>query len=175
MPTNIEIKARVADMALLRARAEAMAGGQGEVIAQEDIFFACPTGRLKLRVFADGTGQLIAYERADTPGAKRSDYRIHRTADPAGLRAVLGDALGETLVVRKVRRLFLVGQTRVHLDEVDGLGDFMELEVVMREGQPDAEGRAIAAELMGRLGIRESDLIHCAYADLLAQQHADDA
>jgi predicted adenylyl cyclase CyaB len=169
MPSNIEIKARVADMAALRARAETVADGPAEVIPQEDIFFACPTGRLKLRVFADGAGQLISYARVDTPDAKRSDYRIHRTDDPVGLRAVLADALGETMVVRKVRHLLLAGQTRIHLDEVEGLGSFMELEVVMREGQPDEEGRAIAARLMEQLGIGEGDLIPCAYADLLAR------
>jgi predicted adenylyl cyclase CyaB len=70
-------------------------------------------------------------------------------------------------VVRKRRYLYLVGQTRVHLDEVEGLGEFMELEVVLRPEQSDAEGQAIARDLMTRLGIREEDLLEGAYMDLL--------
>jgi len=69
--------------------------------------------------------------------------------------------------VKKTRYLYLVGQTRVHLDDVEGLGQFMELEVVMREGQSDAEGQAIAEELMSRLRVERGDLIEGAYMDLL--------
>ncbi|MEW6405591.1 MAG: class IV adenylate cyclase, partial [Chloroflexota bacterium] len=70
-------------------------------------------------------------------------------------------------VVKKTRYLYMVGQTRVHLDDVEGLGQFLELEVVMRDGQPDAEGQAIAADLMKKLGVPESDLLEGAYMDLL--------
>ncbi|HET9912673.1 MAG TPA: class IV adenylate cyclase, partial [Anaerolineales bacterium] len=69
--------------------------------------------------------------------------------------------------VRKTRYLYLVGQTRVHLDDVEGLGQFIELEVVMREGQSDAEGQVIAEDLMERLGVARSDLLEGAYMDLL--------
>ena len=76
-------------------------------------------------------------------------------------------ALGVRGVVRKKRTLYLVGQTRVHLDEVEGLGDFMELEVVLHPGQSDAEGQVIARDLMTRLGVAEKDLLEGAYMDLL--------
>jgi adenylate cyclase class IV len=70
--------------------------------------------------------------------------------------------------LRSRRRLkYLVGQTRVHLDAVEGLGEFMELEVVMRPEQSDAEGQAIARDLMTRLGVREEDLLEGAYMDLV--------
>ncbi len=72
-------------------------------------------------------------------------------------------------VVRKERLLYMVGQTRVHLDSVEGLGHFVELEVVLRPGQSDDEGQAIARDLMARLGIREADLLETAYMDMLAQ------
>ena len=79
-------------------------------------------------------------------------------------------ALGVRGVVRKTRHLYLVGQTRVHLDEVDGLGQFVELEVVMSEGQPEAEGRAIAAGLMQDLGIGPDDLLEVAYMDMIEER-----
>jgi predicted adenylyl cyclase CyaB len=76
-------------------------------------------------------------------------------------------ALGVRGVVRKKRTLYLVGQTRLHLDEVEGLGEFVELEVVLRHGQSDLEGQQIARELMTRLAIREQDLLEGAYMDML--------
>ena len=76
-------------------------------------------------------------------------------------------ALGVRGVIRKTRYLYMVGQTRIHLDDVEGLGHFMELEVVMQEGQSDVEGQAIAEDLMHRLGFREDALIEGAYMDLI--------
>src|SRR4051812_35183815 len=89
MARNIEIKARVSDMAALRKRVEALADSGPDFIAQDDTFFACANGRLKLRVFADGSGELIAYERADTTEPKTSDYMIAPVADPDRLRDTL--------------------------------------------------------------------------------------
>ncbi len=167
MPTNIEIKARTRDFAELRRRAEALSDTPVQVIPQEDTFFNAPHGRLKLRQLGPQRGQLVYYERSDAAGPKRSNYLIAETADPAALKATLTAALGVRGVVRKTRSLYMVGQTRLHLDEVEGLGQFMELEVVMRPGQGEAEGQAIAHELMLRLGVAESDLLEGAYMDLI--------
>ena len=171
MPSNIEIKARARDFAGIRSRAETLADTPVEVIAQEDTFFAVPQGRLKLRLRNPDPAQLIYYERPDQGGPKRSDYQIFETPDPDGLKQTLARALGVRGVVRKTRYLYLVGQTRVHLDDVEGLGHFMELEVVMRPDQPDAEGQAIARDLMSRLGVEQSDLLEGAYMDMIEMQH----
>src|SRR5712691_7596603 len=136
MPVNIEIKARARDFADVRRRAEALSGGPAQIIPQEDTFFKVPAGRLKLRALAD-RAQLIYYERPEGQGPKRSDYHIFETSDPEALKITLALALGVRGVVRKTRYLYLVGQTRIHLDDVDGLGQFIELEVVMRPDQPD--------------------------------------
>lgn len=168
MPTNIEIKARVHDALALGARVTAIADSPGVTLRQRDTFFVCADGRLKLREFGDGGSELIWYRRDDTSGSKKSEYRVTPVPDPSCLREILARAVGTTGVVVKTRRLFLVGQTRVHLDEVAGLGTFVELEVVLRDGQAEAEGHAIAAELIGRLGIEARDLVEGAYADLLA-------
>ncbi len=170
MPANIEIKARLSDPPGLRRRAEALSDSPVQVIPQEDIFFQVPHGRLKLRLLRPDRGQLVYYERDDTAGPKRSNYLIAETADPSALKAALSAALGVRGIVRKTRSLYLVGQTRIHVDEVEGLGEFMELEVVLRLGQTDSEGQAVAAELMAKLGVPESDLLEGAYLDLLEQK-----
>ena len=170
MPTNIEIKARVRNFAALRQRAEALSDTPVQVIPQEDTFFNTLRGRLKLRQLAPQHGQLVYYERTDAAGPKRSDYILADTSAPSALKAALTAALGVRGVVRKTRYLYLVGQTRIHLDEVEGLGQFMELEVVLRPHQTDAEGRSIADDLMEKLGVSKSDLLEGAYMDLIEKQ-----
>jgi predicted adenylyl cyclase CyaB len=167
MPSNIEIKARVPNFTEIKARAEQLSSTPLEIIPQEDIFFNVPQGRLKLRILAPDYGQLIYYTRPDQEGPKRSDYHIALTSDPENLKRTLELAYGIRGIVKKTRYLYLVGQTRVHLDDVEGLGQFMELEVVMREGQGDAEGQAIAEELISAFGVERSDLLEGAYMDFL--------
>ena len=167
MARNVEIKARVGDLASAEDRARAIATSGPQDIRQDDTFFACARGRLKLRDFGDGTGQLIHYFRADEAGPKVSDYVISATRDPATLRDGLARALGVVGRVRKRRRLYLLDRTRIHLDEVDGLGAFVELEVVLRDGEAAEAGRAEAARIMVLLGIDESQLVEGAYIDRL--------
>jgi predicted adenylyl cyclase CyaB len=167
MPSNIEIKARVRNFDEVRRRAEKLSDTPVEILPQEDLFFNTPQGRLKLRILTQDKGQLIYYTRPDQEGPKRSDYYISLTSDPESLRHVLQLAYGIRGIVRKTRYLYLVGQTRVHLDDVEGLGEFMELEVVMQAGQSDGEGQAIAEGLMAALGVDRAALIEGAYMDLL--------
>lgn len=166
MPTNVEIKARASDPVALAARARILGETPPETLHQRDTFFACRHGRLKLRELASGGGELIWYERRDVAGSRRSDYRVVPIADPAALRDLLGLAQGVTQVVEKTRTLWIVGQTRIHLDEVVGLGSFVELEVVLEDGQAESDGHRIAAELMASLGITATDLLGRAYAEM---------
>jgi adenylate cyclase len=165
---NVEIKARIDSVDALLARALPLADGPPERIEQDDTFFACARGRLKLRDFGDGRGELIHYERTDTEGPKLSDYVRAATTDPVALRQALTRAHGQIGRVRKTRWLLLCGQTRIHLDEVEGLGAFVELEVVLRDDQTEAAGAAIAHALLARLGVEPSQLVSGAYLDLLA-------
>ena len=167
MPRNIEIKARVADLPALEARAAAIADSGPVAIAQDDTFFRCDAGRLKLRAFADGTGELIFYRRADAGGPKTSSYFLSPTPAPDSLRDLLARAHGTAGRVRKQRTLYLVGRTRVHLDRVEGLGDFMELEVVLADDEAEDDGVREARALMARLGIADKALVSGAYVDLL--------
>lgn len=168
MPRNIEIKARVADPDALEARAASLSGRGPDLIEQDDTFFHCPSGRLKLRDFGNGSGELIFYRRADASGPKTSFYRITPSDRPDELRETLGAALGKLGRVRKLRRLYMIGRTRVHLDRVEGLGDFMELEVVLGADEEEASGAHEAEQLIKQLGIQGEDLVEQAYVDLLA-------
>lgn len=172
MPVNIEIKARVGDFSAVRSVAEKLADSPCEMLQQEDVFFVIPQGRLKLRILAPDRGELIYYERPDMEGPKASTYDIARTPDPYTLQRVLASALGVRGIVRKIRWLYLVGQTRIHLDRVVELGDFLELEVVLRADQPQEQGMQIAKDLMNMLGIHEADLVEGAYIDLLEAGNA---
>lgn len=177
MPRNIEIKARIPSIAELSPRAAAIADQGPFAIAQDDTFFHCPTGRLKLRAFSDTQGELIFYRRADQQGPKESFYVRSATAEPAQLREALTLAHGQAGRVRKQRTLFLAGRTRIHLDEVEGLGAFLELEVVLEAHEPAEAGVREAHALMARLGVDPAQLVEGAYVDLLAcggeaQQHA---
>ena len=170
MPRNIEIKARVASMPELRQRTAALATEGPVEIAQDDTFFHCDLGRLKLRAFSAQRGELIFYRRANASGPKESFYVVTPTAEPDGLREALTFAYGQSGRVVKQRTLYIVGRTRVHLDRVKDLGDFMELEVVLADGDSPDDGFAEATDLMASLGIDESQLIEGAYLDLLARK-----
>lgn len=167
MPENIEIKAVLPDPARAERIAARLSGANGEVIRQVDVFFLVARGRLKLRTLGPDSGELIRYERPDVAQARSSRYVIARTPDPQKLLDILSSTLGTAGTVTKTRRLFLVGQTRVHLDEVEGLGSFLELEVVLAPGQCESEGLRIAEQLLAEFGIRANQLLAEAYIDLL--------
>lgn len=172
MPRNIEIKARIESVAAMLPKAAALADEGPIEILQDDTFFACENGRMKLRAFSEDEGELIFYRRADQQGPKESFYVRSPTSSPETLREALSLAYGEVGRVQKHRTLFIVGRTRVHLDQVEHLGDFLELEVVLQEGEPADAGVAQAHQLMARLGVEPSQLIEGAYVDLLSQRGA---
>ena len=170
MPLNIEIKAILNDRERVENTVTRLTVVPPQLIAQEDHFFCCDEARLKLRILTPDSGELIRYERTNAPKIRSSRYLIARTADPAIMLEILTKALGKAGVVRKERTLYLVGQTRVHLDQVSDLGDFLELEVVLRPEQSKEEGKRIADGLLSTLGINRTDIIGEAYVDLLARR-----
>jgi predicted adenylyl cyclase CyaB len=163
---NVEIKARVTDLAEVETQARRIATEGPSDIVQDDTFFSCARGRLKLREFSSMQGQLIYYSRPNDSGPKVSDYWISDTNSPAAMRETLARALGVIGRVRKRRRLYLVDRTRIHLDNVEGLGSFVELEVVLAEDESPLQGTEIAQQIMKSLGIGESQLVQGAYVDL---------
>jgi len=164
---NVEIKARLSDPDHTASIVAQIADSGPVIIEQEDVFFNCSKGRLKLRTFSDKTGELIYYNRDSGSRPYECNYSIVKTSDPSLIHSILTEALGIRGVIRKSRTLFMYGQTRIHLDDVDGLGKFIEIEVVLAAGQTTSEGINIAHSLMQRLEISESDLIDAAYIDML--------
>lgn len=178
MPSNIEIKARISreHAEIIRAAARARSSGEPAVLWQRDTFYQAASGRLKLRELRDGTAELIAYERPDRAGPKPSSYTVYACTAPGLLHEVLARSLGVRGIVEKRREVIHVGQTRVHLDDVVALGTFLELEVVLVEGQTPEMGEAVARELLAAFAVAPSALVAGAYMDLLeAGGHAASA
>jgi predicted adenylyl cyclase CyaB len=168
---NVEIKARIGSIEALLPRARALADGDAQRLEQDDTFFDVPLGRLKLREFGDGSAELIHYQRPDIGGAKLSDYVRTPVSSPASMHDALERALGASIGrVRKQRLLLMVGATRIHLDRVEGLGEFIELEVVLHEHQSESDGVRIAEHLMHELGLAAAPRIAGAYLDLLVTE-----
>lgn len=167
MPKNIEIKAKIENEDKVRYEVELIADSGPEVIMQDDTFFHCKKGRLKVRKFSPEKGELIFYRRADDKGPTQSTYTISPTNEPNSLTAALTNAYGQVGRVQKKRTLFMVDHTRIHLDKVKQLGHFLELEVVLTDGQSPKQGMKVAHRLLDRLNIQSSQLIECAYIDLL--------
>jgi predicted adenylyl cyclase CyaB len=169
---NIEIKARITSVEALLPIVKAVADQGPFEIRQDDTYFACNTGRLKLRTFggaqaSKGEGELIYYRRADQQAPKESFYLRSPTSAAEVLRESLTLAYGQTGHVEKHRTLFLAGRTRIHLDRVAGLGDFLELEVVLEEHESSDVGVREANELLAKLGVGQSQLTEGGYFDLL--------
>jgi adenylate cyclase len=168
MPRNIEIKARISSVADLMEKVRLIADQGPWEVRQDDTYFACTRGRLKLRTGSEDAGELIYYRRDNQAAPKESFYQRFPTSDPESLRELLIQAVGQVGHVEKLRTVFLHGRTRIHLDRVAGLGDFLELEVVLADHESPAQGVAEAHELLMRLGIGGSQLIEGSYLELPA-------
>ncbi|THB76780.1 MAG: CYTH domain-containing protein [Desulfobulbaceae bacterium] len=170
MARNIEIKASINSIADCMEIAKDLSDSDPEILHQTDYFFNCTNGRLKLRVFSPDSAELIFYTRANDQGPKPSEYFISRTAEPDMLREVLQRSYGIDGVVEKTRTLFLIGRTRVHLDEVKNLGEFLEFEAVLSPGEHINNGIDEVHLLMDKFGIKKTNLITGAYIDLIKQK-----
>jgi homotetrameric cytidine deaminase len=167
----VELKARDPDPGTtLRAALDHGAADQG-LLRQRDVYFAAPSGRLKVRVQDDGA-QLIGYRRADAAEARLSSYHLADAPDPDATIAALDATLGITVEVIKRRHLLLWRDVRLHLDEVDGLGSWIELEAVASPDSDLSAEHAKVAQLRDVLGIADERIVAEGYAALLLQAGA---
>jgi homotetrameric cytidine deaminase len=165
---NVEIKAVDPDPARTLDRALALGAEDHGELVQRDTYFRVANGRLKLREEEPrGEAHLIAYERADEGQARLSSYRLVAVADPEALRTALAGTVGVRVVVDKRRRLLLYENVRIHLDEVAGLGSFVELEAMAPPDSDLAREHEQVARLRDELGIADESLRERSYADLL--------
>jgi predicted adenylyl cyclase CyaB len=165
LPSNIEIKLAVSDRAFIESLVQPLADTGPELLVQEDIFFCTDQGRLKLRIINQEYAELIHYHRPNIAGIRQSVYVRTPVSEPRVLQAILTDTMGQLGIVRKHRTLYLIGQTRVHLDEVEQLGSYLELEVVLEEGQAREEGERIASHLIEKLQLSQEPLIAESYLE----------
>lgn len=163
---NIELKAHDRDRARSLAACDRIGAEPRGVLSQRDTYFRVQHGRLKLREEEGARPHLIAYERPDGVEARESRYRIVEIDEPEELKAALRGALGVWAVVAKERRLFLWRGVRVHLDRVDGLGDFIEFEAVADAGSDLSREQARVVSLRRAFEIDEADLIAGSYCDM---------
>ena len=167
---NLEIKAAVASLGPVKSRLRALEGAARHAgLRQTDWYFRVPKGRLKLRQVGAATdAELVAYLRPDRTSARTSEFQRMPIADAAGTRRLLERMLGVRACVRKRREVWLYRNARIHLDTVEGLGRFVEIEVVVTEGMPQA--RALMKELREVLGISAKDLLAGSYGELTAER-----
>lgn len=132
---------------------------------QIDSYFNLPEGRLKLRQSEPGGDELIFYRRPDVVNAKESDYSIVEAH--SGLLTLLSDALGVKTVVRKTRSVWLWDGVRIHLDRVEGLGDFIEFEAVLSADRGGKWGRGQISSLRRAFEIPDEDLLTSSYQDMI--------
>jgi predicted adenylyl cyclase CyaB len=165
------MKARDRDPARSLEVCEGLGAEDRGTLHQRDTYFEVPRGRLKLREETD-RATLIAYERPDLTDNRESRYHLVEVPDPGALRAALESVLGIAIVVTKARRLFVHEGVRIHLDRVEGLGEFIELEGVAADGEDPARFTALLDDLRASLGVRDEDLAGESYADLLRQRLA---
>ena len=175
MSSNIELKARCADLVKARHVALALGAQPQGVETQTDTFFATPRGRLKLRESDRRGAMLIPYLRPDAAEARQSDYLVLPVADAALARRLPEHMLGVAAVVRKQRDVLLLDNVRIHLDRVEGLGDFIEFEAVLDEGRDPETERAKLQELMRAFSIRAGDVEGLAYVDLRGSESSASA
>jgi homotetrameric cytidine deaminase len=172
---NVELKARDPEPArTLQAALDAGAQDQG-ALHQRDTYFAAREGRLKLREERTGgaaRAQLIAYARPDQAAARTSAYHLVDVPDPAALTAALDASLGTVVVVDKVRRLLLLDGVRIHLDTVEGLGSWVELEAVAPPESDLTAEHAKVAQLRTALGMSDDRVVATGYAALLLESGA---
>lgn len=169
---NIEIKARLDDLEAAGAIAESLGARYMGSDRQVDTYFRVPRGRLKLRESLFAGEQLIPYDRPDLPGPKRADYEVLPAPRGGRTKEILSRLLGVEVVVEKVRRLWVLDDTRIHLDTVKGLGDFLEFEAVYSHGDSGAErlARLEVDRLLAAFGVAEAALVSRSYRDLLLEE-----
>jgi adenylate cyclase class IV len=169
---NLEIKAGADEFGVVRVRLRALPGAaRHAVLRQTDWYFRVPRGRLKLRQFGSRRdAELIAYLRPDRTAARTSEFQRLPTTDAAGTHRLLQRMLGASGCVRKRREVWLYRNARIHLDTVEGLGRFIEVEVVVTDGM--AQARALMTELRDVLGISAKNLIPGSYSDMSGERRA---
>ncbi len=165
MPQNLEIKCAYHSLARARRIARRIGASSRGTLRQVDTYFKANSGRLKLREINERQFELIYYHRPDARSSRYSDYTIVSLIEADAAKSLFRSLLGVSVVVRKRRALFLYKNARIHIDSVEGLGTFLEFEVVVKYGKRQA--RDLMQFLMKEFGINRKMLLAGSYSDLI--------
>jgi adenylate cyclase, class 2 len=166
---NIEVKARDPDPARSLRVCLALGAKDEGWLRQRDTYLQVPSGRLKIR--EEGPhAQLIYYVRADAAAARESQYHLLDISCSPQLKSILVTALGTEVIVEKRRHLLLLGNVRVHLDGVHGLGDFIEIEAVADPASDLTDERQQVSQIQNELAITPVQIVAWSYSDALREQ-----
>jgi len=165
---NVEIKARCADLPEARNRLTAEPHEFVGTDHQVDTYFDVPSGRLKLRQGTIET-HLIAYHRPDQEGPKASTVSLYKPGDAEALLQTLQQTLPTLIVVDKQREIYFLDHVKVHLDRVDGLGSFVEVEAIGKASEHESLLQD-CQDTMALLGVQPDALESASYSDMLLFQ-----
>ena len=164
MPQNLELKARIASVSNAVRVVHRLKAQRKGVLRQRDIYFKVSRGRLKLRTINNRSAELIFYKRPNKKGCRYSEYFILPVSNAKLTNELCSAAFGQKVIVDKKRRLFLFKNSRIHLDEVHGLGTFVEFEVLVKHGKRQAQ--KLLELLSVEFGIQRTATIAVSYSDL---------
>ncbi len=165
MPRNLEVKARIGSIERAISVARSIHAQPDAELEQTDTYFRVTHGRLKLREVGPHRAELIYYRRMEASARRISDFEICAIQDPSCLKDLLRSANGIQAVVRKRRRVFLLDGSRIHIDEVEDLGSFLEFEVPVVSSEEEAHRKL--AFLIEKFDVRETDFYRGSYVDLI--------
>jgi adenylate cyclase, class 2 len=167
MALNIEIKAKTDQPEIIRCYLKTNQAEFKGTDFQTDTYFNVLNGRLKLRE-GNIENNLIYYERQDIHGAKESNFHLVKIANAMALKEVLARSLGTKIVVRKKREIYFIGNVKFHIDEVEGLGNFAEIEASDLCADLSKEELQKQCDFyLSELEIKEEDLVSVSYSDML--------
>jgi adenylate cyclase, class 2 len=168
MPQNLELKARIASVSDAVHTAHRLKAHVKGMLHQRDIYYKVSRGRLKLRIINNHSTELIFYNRPNKKGSRYSDYFVLPVSNRKLTNELCTTAFGQKVVVEKKRRLFLYKNSRIHLDEVRGLGTFIEFEVLVKYGRRQAQ--KLLEVLSTEFAIKPTAVIALSYSDILLQK-----
>jgi adenylate cyclase, class 2 len=164
---NVEIKAKCKGPELIRQYLLSNGADFKGTDEQTDTYFNVSRGRLKLRE-GNIENNLIFYERTDQAGPKDSHFTLVKVEDAKGLKDVLTQSMGIKVVVKKKREIYYINNVKFHVDEVPGLGSFVEIEAGNMLADLSATQLKDQCDFYQKeLGIMEEDLIKHSYSDML--------
>jgi predicted adenylyl cyclase CyaB len=170
----VELKARLNDFEEVKRRLSLLGAQYVGSFHQVDTYFKVPQGRLKIReTEKQDNADIVFYERPNTPKIKKSHVLLFQAQPPPAAKELLTKFFATRVVVDKIREIYILGKTRIHLDQVAQLGTFIEFELSTTNEEKEIENsRSLLVGLCAKLDVRKEDLEALSYSDLMLKKVA---